>query len=413
MFDVYLPIVALAPATAYFEPPGLSPNLKTTLYYSVFVASLIGRPLGATIFGHFGDKIGRRRTLLVATGGFSAITLLIALLPGYRQIGLASVILLLALRLLDGVFLGGEYTAANPLAMEYSPKQKRGINGAFITAGYAASSIAIAIVTAGVLYFMPDGGPGAPFVRWGWRIPFLVGFLLSAILFGYFFRVIPESEVWLSASKSPSPLKEMISGPNGRTLLQVFIMMSGVWLAFLAAAATLPRVLQDTLRMSSQRVTGSLVIVNAVLFLGYLLFGQLGQTYGRRRMLIIGGLLNSTVSPGLYYYLMIRGYRSTLEMTVLLSAIEVLAVGGTLAIPLAYITERFPTSVRASGFGAGWSIALIAPSFYGFMMLGLARFMPYEFTQLVLLAIGGVVMAIGAALGPETKDFDLAEQSSG
>src|SRR6516164_10552512 len=83
MFDVYLPIAALAPALTYFIPAGLSGTTQATIFYVVFAVTLIGRPLGALIFGYFGDLLGRRKTTLVSVGGFAVVTSLIALLPGY------------------------------------------------------------------------------------------------------------------------------------------------------------------------------------------------------------------------------------------------------------------------------------------------------------------------------------------
>jgi len=89
---------------------------------SIFAATLIGRPVGAFIFGHFADAIGRKRSTVIAVSGFGVATLLMALLPGYEQWGIAVVIIFVLLRFIDGIFLGGEYTSASPLAMEYCPK---------------------------------------------------------------------------------------------------------------------------------------------------------------------------------------------------------------------------------------------------------------------------------------------------
>ena len=132
MFDVYLPIIALAPAMSFFQPDTLSPAQQSTLFYVVFALSLVGRPLGAVVFGHYSDKIGRRRTTIISMGGFALVTLLIAFLPGYETWGIGSIAALTFLRFLDGIFLGGEYTGANPLAMEYAPKDQRGLWAAFI-----------------------------------------------------------------------------------------------------------------------------------------------------------------------------------------------------------------------------------------------------------------------------------------
>src|SRR5919202_3908166 len=129
MFDVYLPIVVLAPATIYFVSSDLSAPATALVSGSIFAATLVGRPLGAIIFGHFADAIGRRRTTIISITGFGVCTLLMALLPGYQQWGVAAGVMLIILRLVDGAFIGGEYSAANPLAMEYSPKEKRPLRG--------------------------------------------------------------------------------------------------------------------------------------------------------------------------------------------------------------------------------------------------------------------------------------------
>ena len=112
MFEVYLPIVVLAPAIVYFIPTSLSGAAQATVFYVVFAVSLIGRPLGAVIFGHFGDRHGRRRTTLISVAGFGIATLSIAALPGYDAWGETAIAALIILRLFAGIFIGGEYTAA-------------------------------------------------------------------------------------------------------------------------------------------------------------------------------------------------------------------------------------------------------------------------------------------------------------
>ena len=154
MFEVYLPIAVLVPALAYFIPAGLSGAAQATIFYIVFAVSLIGRPLGAVVFGHFGDRLGRRRTTLISVTGFGIATLLIAALPGFAAWGEAAIAALIILRLLNGIFIGGEYTAANPLAMEYSPKDKRGLYAACIHVGYAAALVCASLLTA----LMLEGG---------------------------------------------------------------------------------------------------------------------------------------------------------------------------------------------------------------------------------------------------------------
>src|SRR5450631_835953 len=128
MFDIYLPVIALGPAMSFFIPASVSPDTKRLLIGLIFAAALIARPLGSVFFGMLGDKIGRKRATIYSVAGCGAATVLIAVLPGYQSIGLWAVGLLIVLRFVDGVFLGGEYTGAVPLAMEHSQRSKRGRN---------------------------------------------------------------------------------------------------------------------------------------------------------------------------------------------------------------------------------------------------------------------------------------------
>lgn len=118
MFDVYLPVVVLAPAIIYFVSPELSASSTAIVTGLIFASTLLGRPLGALIFGRYADTIGRKRTTVISVTGFGTATLLMALMPGYEQWGIFSVAIFILLRFIDGIFVGGEYTSASPLAME-------------------------------------------------------------------------------------------------------------------------------------------------------------------------------------------------------------------------------------------------------------------------------------------------------
>jgi MFS family permease len=412
MYDVYLPVVALTPALIYFQPKNLPTAVATTVFYVVFAVTLIGRPIGSFIFGHLGDKIGRRKTTMIAVSGFGVVTLLIALLPGYQAIGVAALVLLILLRLIDGVFLGGEYTAASPLAMEYCPKPKRGFYSAVIQAGYPIAYVAISLLVAVMLFVAPvKGGLNSPYVQWGWRIPFIVGSLI-AFAFVVWFRRVPESRSWMESEKTDSPIRTLFSGESRKALLQVFIVMTGFWLALNTTISTLPQVLTKTTSLSSTRVTMLLLVANVVLVGGYLAFGVLGQRIGRRPTMMLLGLLITVVSTSAYVLLVQTAPHSGLvQIGVLATLITVLTISGW-GLLSAYINERFHIGVRASGFGIGYSLAVILPSFYSFVMLWMASFMPYKYTQIPLLALGGLFILIGAALGPETKDVDIAEPQS-
>jgi MFS family permease len=393
---------------SYFQPATLSPALKSTLYYSVFALSLVGRPVGATLFGHFGDKLGRRWVTIISMGGFAVVTLLIGLLPGYESWGIASILILTLLRFVDGVFLGGEYTGANPLAMEYAPKEKRGKWAAIIHTGFPLSLAVMSLITTGLLRVLPAGSPHSPYVQWGWRIPFLVGALFAGGIFLYYVKRVPESSVWAKADRSKSPLKELFRGDNFRCLSQVFLVMSGTWFTLNAVTSILPGVLLTVLHVNSVVVTNAQLVANLLLAVCFVPFGMLGQKIGRRTILVLMGVAGITAGPILYYVLVRFGYRSAWQLIVLVSLINLCATPAW-AIITSYINERFPTVVRASGYGIGFSAAAIIPAFSSFYMLGLKGLgMPYEYTEIVIFAAGGLLLLLGALSGPETRHVELS-----
>jgi MFS family permease len=410
MFEVYLPVAVLAPALVYFVPGGLSSATRATLFYLIFSASLVSRPIGAVIFGHFGDRLGRRRTILVSVGGFCVTTLLIAMLPGYAAWGDAALVTLLVLRLLDGIFIGGEYTAANPLAMECSPKEKRGLYAALIHAGYPAALVCISLLAAFMLKIAPGGGADSDYAVWGWRVPFAVGALLAGGLFAYYYLRVPESDLWCASKKCAAPVKEVFSGSDLRRLGQLFIVMNGAWLSLNATVGALPGVINTILGVQSSDVNTGILLGAAVSIPLYPLIGQLSQRMGRRPAIVVFGALNLLPASWLYYLLVAGAYRDSMSLIGLVALIVVLSIP-VWAVLTPYLSESFRTSIRSSGYGISYSLAAILPGLYSFYMLGLAKLMPYQFAPVVLLALGGLLLSVGALAGPETKHVDFRLES--
>jgi MFS family permease len=412
MFDIYLPIIVLAPALIYFISPELSASTTAIVGGSIFAATLIGRPVGALIFGHLADSVGRRRTTIIALLGSGVVTILMALLPGYALLGTTIVFIFIVLRLVNGIFVGGIYSAANPLAMEYSPKEKRGFYGALIMTGYPLAYAAISLLTLVLLQFISAGGLNSPYVQWGWRIPFVISALMIFTLVYYFINSVSESEVFEEASESESeggggsPLIELFKGDNLHSFVQVFVMMAGFWLTLYAASAMLPGLLTSELGLSGTQLTITLTIAFLALAGAYMAAGVISQRLGRRPYIIMNAVVMATVGTFLYYWLISTAPANLFVIILLVTAI-VVVVTAPWGLTTSYINERFQTGVRASGFGLGYSLAVIPPAFYAFYQAGLASFMPFKYTPLPLLVIGALLMLIGAVWGPETKDVDF------
>jgi MFS family permease len=408
-FDIYLPIVVLAPAAAYFQAANLSASTTALLASLVFASTLIGRPLGAIIFGHFADTVGRKRTTLVAVSGFGVVTLAIACLPGHESIGMWSVGLLIALRFVDGIFLGGEYTTAVPLAMEWSPKHKRGLYASLITSTSPAAYVMIAAVTLLLLQLLPSADLHSAYVQWGWRIPFVIGALLAAVLFRYYLTQVHEPPAALTGERHKLPfVRLLVRYP--RALAQVFVLMTGTWLATNMEAAVTPAQLKAHLELSSKQVTLTMLVINGAAALSYPLFGLLSQRIGRRRFYIGYGLCVVVIGAGAYSLLMTSdgGMGAVLGWAVLIGVFTV----GTFGPIAAYLTERFPASIRSTGYGVGYSLALIAPAFYQFYLQRFDGVVPAHLAPGVLLVLAGALISFGGFLGPETKDVDMSDDST-
>lgn len=411
MFDIYLPVVVLAPVPFVFRPAGASSGMDAILSSLVLITTLLGRPVGATLFGMVADRMGRRMASIASVSGFAVITLAIALVPSYDQIGIASFWLLVLLRFLDGICLGGGYTGAIPLAFEYAQKHRRGAVGGFIMTGFPGAYVAITLVTMAMFSLAPLAGPGSAYAVWGWRVPFVLGAVLAGLLALYYVRRVSESDVWTSEAAAPTrekvPLSDLVVGRSGRVLLQVLLFMTGFWLTQNLITVFLPQgLLLRVLHLTPAQLTQTLLVTYVVLIASYLCFALVAQRIGRRRFFIASGIAIATVGAGLLYLLASGRATSYAEITALVVVLAVVATSPW-GIIITYINERFVTDVRATGFGIGFSLSVIIPSFYAVYLDWLGNFMPFELTPVVLMAVGGLIGAWGAWLGPETKDVDF------
>jgi len=405
MYDVYLPVVALAPAISYFAAGGSSAVQMATLTAAIFAASLVGRPLGAILFGVMGDRVGRRRTTIVVAGGFTVCTGLIAVLPGYASIGGLAPALLVLLRLLDGVFLGGEYTAANPLAMEYAPRQRRGVYGSLLNIGYPTALAVITVLTMVLLRLLPSTGAASAYAVWGWRIPFALGFALSAAVFVYYLRSVPESELWTRMVKQRRPLRTLFSGRHLRSVGLAFLVGTGAWLTLDATVGVFASHFKAL--GSSPGVVNAAILVAALLAIPlFPVVGAAGQRFGRRQVFLVIGALNLVVGPTLLGFA-VAGARSLLPVLIC-GGLALLLTLVVWAVISAYLMEMFPTEIRSSGYGIAYSLPSVIPAFYPYYLIALSGFMPYAYTPLVLLALGGLLLIGGSWLSRDLRHVDLA-----
>lgn len=405
-YDIYLPALVLPAVTGYFEPASMDPALKVTLVTVIFAVTLLARPIGGPIFGNLGDKIGRRKVTLIAGVGFTVTTLLIACIPGYSQWGYGSIAALIALRLIDGVFLGGGYAGPVPLAIERSPKNLRGRVGGMVAAGAPVAVTLISVIQILVLKRLSHPA----LLSWGWRLPFFFGVLLGVGYLIYYWRV-PEIDLAVlreSRESAKAPLLQLFSRAHFRGLLQVFLLMLGMWFAAQVMLSFLPGLLIDKLHQNPADVSLLEIVASLIIVGGMVGYGAISQKIGRRKTLIASGASVTVGASLAYLFMVLFAHQGAGFLPVALMAfIGLFLANSPLGCIVVYLNERFRAGVRSSGYGTAYTLSLILPALYSVWIGALKIVMPYDYTALVLVFLGGVLFLIGAVIGPETRDVEL------
>ncbi|MFL5304331.1 MAG: MFS transporter [Polyangia bacterium] len=341
--------------------PKASSTAQLLASLATFGAGFGVRPLGAIVFGYVGDKIGRKYTFLVTMATMGLSTALVGLLPTFATAGLAATALLVLLRLLQGLALGGEYGGAATYVAEHVPDSKRGYYTSFIqttaTLGF--------LLSMGVIGILRSSIGEADFKAWGWRIPFLLSFVLLAVSL-YIRLKMAESPLFSrlkAAGKTlKNPLKESFANPVNRkyVFLALFGATAGqgvVWYTGQFYALTF---MQSTLKIvwkDAYLLMSIALIVTTPLFL---FFGRLSDRIGRKKVLVTGFVLAAiTYVP---IYMGMKAFSKPLNWApmILLLCLQMVYVTMVYGPIAAFLVELFPTNVRYTSmsvpyhFGNGW-----------------------------------------------------------
>jgi MFS family permease len=391
-FDIFLPIIALAPAAAHlFGSENLVSNAGL-----IFVATLLGRPLGAAVFGPVADRLGRTVTTKIALAGIALTMLLIALVPSHAVLGEGTLAIILVLRLLGGIFLGGEYTSAIPLAMEWSEPRRRGLASGLIMWMSPWANATIAAVVFALLSVLDL----ETYSAWGWRIPFLLGSLMACGMLVYYRSYIAEAPAWKQAPKGTNPLREILLGEHRGALAQVFVLMSGLWLFTYMAIPVLTGQLKVDLHLSAQTISFVMMCATAISAFGMVGCGHLSTLVGRRRFFVCFGLTAAVLAP--VTYLAIFTAEGTTGLLLIVVALQLVTVSGYGPVG-AYLAERFPTAVRSSGYGLSYSLSIVLPALYPYYLPPLQHVLGNHAAIAILLIVAGLLVMTGALAGPETS----------
>jgi MFS family permease len=400
-FDVYLPALVLPAAMAYFMPADLPTPLRATMTTVLFTVGLLGRPIGSVVFGNLSDRIGRKRVTMISGWGFTVVTLLMGLMPGYPQWGYAAIVAFALLRLIGGVFLAGGYAAPIPLALEQAPVSRRGFVGGLIGIGAPASFLVMNALLLGVL----EGVPHDSFLTWGWRIPFFLGVVLGLVYLWHYRKVVEDDSVYAERRSETrrQPVVELFT-EHRALITSVFLFTCGYWFATQMSVSFLPTLLVQVLGRSAELSSTVEIISSVVTIAMILVLAAIGQRIGRRALLMRWALVMTFVVAAAFLLLALTGQGGAPDWVVgLLYVIAKVIPSAPLGVILVYLNERFPASVRASGYGIGYMFGLVLPGLYSIWLLALSTIMPYEYGPIVLIVGGGLLMFAAVRKGPETN----------
>ncbi|MEW1980772.1 MFS transporter [Citricoccus sp. NPDC079358] len=407
---VFLPLTALAPAMLVLAGPAAAASTGAL----IVIAMLLGRPIGGVVFGRIADRLGRTRTTRIAIAGTALCALAIAATPTHEILGAGTIGLILALRFLCGIFVAGEYSAAIPLAMEWSAPRRRGLMSGLILSMAPWAQASIAFSVAGLLALI---GPDA-YAAWGWRLLFVLGALLSVGMLVYYSRQVADAPVFHRSRQRAAEaepvgqakpagrpgLRQLLAGRWARAFWQVFVLMTGLWLLTNTTVLLLTDRLATDSPLDPTAVPVVMGIASVAQAVVMALAGHLSTRVGRRRVFVLWGVAAGIAGPVVWW---LAVHSPTLAAAAACAAVLQVITVSAYGPVSAYLSERFPTEIRSTGYGSGYSLSLILPALYPFYLPALEARLGRDGSVMALVVLGGVLLVLGAVLGPKLAPRDL------
>jgi MFS family permease len=379
--------------------PSTNPLTSIAVTLFIFAIGFFLRPVGAVFFGHFGDRMGRKRMLLATLLISGVSTGLVGVIPNYQQAGVLAIVLLIILRLLLGFGLGGEWGGAMLLTLE-NFKQKRGLWGSFVQ-----STVGIGLILGALAFLLLNLALGKTAMEsYGWRIPYLLAFLVLVV--GIFIRFrIPETPLFEAAKKEKQivkvPIKELFADHKVSLLLSTFIVASSgtIYYVGVALIPTLFHIYFHVIDANQLQVG---VILFALMEIVFVFFGGvLSDIVGRRTMAIVANLIFIII---VFPSILVR----TLASYYIFMALYGISHGSGYTSEGDMISEIFPTNVRYTGNSFAYQFAnsyIAGPAPYASVALGSLSVFLYPFYGLFF----SVLAIISAIKFKETKDVAMGE----
>jgi metabolite-proton symporter len=355
-FFLYGSAAALVFGTLFF--PSSDPLTGTLLAFGTYALGFVARPLGGIVFGHFGDKVGRKKMLVTSLLMMGAATIAIGLLPTYTTIGIAAPILLLAMRLLQGFAVGGEWGGAVLMAAEHGQDQHRGFWSSWPQAGVAMGNL----LATGVLWVLAAVQSQEAFLQWGWRVPFILSAVL--VLVGLWVRLsIEESPVFneakaeiaeKQAEASHMPLMEVIKNYPREVFIAMGMRMAEN-ISYYIFTIVVITYITEYAGQDKGPILQALLIGSAVHFVWIPIVGAISDKVGRRPLYLLGAV-GVAVWAFPFFSLVTEGGQGNLILAVVVG----LMLHALMYSPqAAFFSELFGTSVRYTGASVGYQLASI------------------------------------------------------
>jgi MFS transporter, MHS family, proline/betaine transporter len=405
LFDLFI-LLYVAPVVGALFFPSSVPTLSLAAVYASFAVTLLMRPVGSAIFGHYADVHGRKNAMFIAIVGVGFSTAAFGLLPTIAQAGYVAPALFLILRLVQGVFVGGVVASTHTIGTESVSPDRRGAMSGLIGGGGAGIG---ALLASFVFLITSSIFPGEAFAVWGWRCMFFSG-LLSSLLGWFIFNNLEESPFFKerqkqkaagTAVKTAAPVTALFSSDWRNVLLLNLLITFGGGAGYYLTSGYLPSFLKVVNNVPNN--VSSLILMggSVMALISAILVGALSDAIGRKKTFILAGLCMIVLLP--ICYLGMAATKDTNVIAFYALAIAFLGNAGYAPV-LIFLNERFPTEIRASGTGLSWNIGFalggMMPTF-----VSLAAKTPAEIPMAlsIFVVVIFAIYLIGAFLIPETK----------
>lgn len=399
-FLIYGTMSALVFGVIFF--PQSDPAVGTIAAFGTLAAGYVARPLGGILFGHFGDRIGRKSILVLTMGLMGGATFAIGLLPTFASIGLAAPVLLVGLRVIQGIALGGEWGGATLMVTEYAQSDRRGFWNGIMQMGSPIGSL-LSIVVVALVVLLPD----AAFLSWGWRIPFLLSALMLAV--GIYVRIsIAESPVFAQAKPSLVEADRIpLLGVMRQPRILILACAVGIGPFALTALISIYMISYATgLGYPRSVVMTSLVLTSLTALVTIPYFSALSDRLGRRRVVMTGAI--AIICYAWPFFTMVEARNAAVFYVAMVIA---QVIQSLMFAPLgALLSEMFGTSVRYTGASMGYQLAALIGAGFTPLVASSVVAATGSSRGLVVLAAGcGMITAVAISRITETRGTDLTQ----